>query len=493
MTATTSSSLIILRPAAEVGIKGRQTRAHFQDTLRRNVTSALKRAGASAALKQDFGRLYVETDNGPAAARALRRVFGIDNLSVVEGRCAPQLDAILAAGDRTFREQVRGRRFAVRAKRLTGATLSTQEVNVALGALLKAAGGTVDLEQPEVTAEVEIGRERTLLFANRVPCAKGLPVGVGGRALVLLSGGYDSAVAAWRMLRRGLRVDYVFCNLGGGAYERLVLQLAKLLNDTWGHGHAARLHVVDCAGLVDALRRDVPRQYWQVVLKRMMYRAASVIAEECDADAIVTGEALGQVSSQTLANLRAIESVATRPVLRPLIAHEKQEIMDEAERIGTAAISRRVREYCAIGALHPVVATTVERTDHAERLVSAEVLTKALGERRKIDLSYLRPADLRAPYLFADSIPVQAQMIDCQDEGAFARWHAPGAAHWDPVALMDQTRALDRTRTYLVYCAHGVTSAGVAEVLQQSGFEAYAFSGGVQALRKMVEADARQA
>lgn len=305
--------------------------------------------------------------------------------------------------------------------------------------------------------------------------------------LVLLSGGYDSAVAAWRMMRRGLRVDFVFCNLGGGAYERLVLQLAKVLNDAWGYGHAARLHVVDFAEPVQALRRDVAPEYWQVVLKRLMYRAASAIAEECDAQAIVTGEALGQVSSQTLANLCAIESVATRPVLRPLIAHEKQDIMDEAARIGTTAISRRVREYCAIGALHPVVATNKERADRAECALAPEVLTKALAECRRIDLGRVRSVDLRAPYLFADSIPVTARLIDCQDEGGFARWHAPGAAHWDPVVLMDRTHELDRTQTYVVYCAHGVTSAGVAEVLQQSGFEAYAFAGGVQALRKVVE------
>ena len=196
------------------------------------------------------------------------------------------------------------------------------------------------------------------------------------------------------------------------------------------------------------------------------------------------------MSSQTLANLCAIEAVARLPVLRPLIAHEKQEIMDEAERIGTAVISRRVREYCAMGAPHPVVATTRERMDRAESTLAPDVLAEAVRSRHIIDLSYVKPADLRAPYLFADSIPAQAALIDCQDEGGFARWHLPGAAHWDPVALMDRTNELDRTRTYLVYCAHGVTSAGVAEVLQQSGFDAYAFSGGVKALRKMVEGPA---
>jgi thiamine biosynthesis protein ThiI len=329
-----------------------------------------------------------------------------------------------------------------------------------------------------------------LLFANRVGGAKGLPIGAGGRVLVLLSGGYDSAVAAWRMLRHGLRVDYVFCNLGGGAYERLVLQLAKVLNDAWGFGHSARLHVVDFTAPVEALRRDVPRQYWQVVLKRHMYRAASAIADECDAQAIVTGEALGQVSSQTLANLCAIEAAATRPVLRPLIAHEKQEILEEAERIGTAALSRRVREYCAIGAQHPVVATTQVRAERAEVGLNLDTVSEAVRARRMIDLDQVRPADLRAPYLFADSVPLRAQLIDCQDESAFAQWHAPGATHWDPVVLMDRVDELDRSRTYLVYCAHGVTSAGVAEILQQRGFEAYAFAGGVQTLRRMVESAA---
>lgn len=251
------SSLIILRPAAELGIKGRQTRARFQEALRRNVVGALRRAGASGTLTQDFGRLYVETDNQVAAVRALRRVFGIDNVSPVDGICAPEFDEILAAGERVFGERVRGRRFEVRAKRLTGATLSTQRVNEALGAILKAQGGIVDLEHPEVTAAVEIGPQRCLLFTDRLPGAKGLPVGVGGNVIVLLSGGYDSAVAAWRMLRRGLRVDYVFCNLGGGAYERLVLQLAKVLNDMWGHGHGARLHVVDFAAPLAALRANV--------------------------------------------------------------------------------------------------------------------------------------------------------------------------------------------------------------------------------------------
>ena len=482
-----SAGLIVIRPAAEMGTKSRQTRNRFQIALRRNIAVALRRAGASRTLVQDFGRIYLETDRVDAASRALRRVFGIDNFSVVEAQCEPTLDAIVVAGERAFAPHVRGRRFAVRAKRKAGATLSTQEIHLRLGTVLKACGGIVDLDHPAVTAAVEVGGDRCLLFADRIAGPKGLPVGTGGNAVALLSGGFDSSVAAWRMLRRGVRIDYVFCNLGGGAYERMVLHVAKVLNDAWGHGHAARLHVVDFTEPLAALRAAVPAQFWQVVLKRMMYRAASTVAAATGAQAIVTGESLGQVSSQTLANLCAIEPAASVLVLRPLVGFDKQEIIDEAERIGTAALSRRIKEYCAITPSHPVTSATVERIDAAEAALDPGVLAAAVAARRELHLSRVSPEDLRAPYLFTQQVPGGAALIDCQSDEGYARWHVPGAAHWDPVALLERMHELNRQQTYVVYCSHGVQSAGVVEMMQQAGFEAYAFQGGLDTLRRTLD------
>jgi len=338
-------------------------------------------------------------------------------------------------------------------------------VNERVGAALKDAGGIVDLDHPEITVAVEGDAERCRLFADRIPGAQGLPVGVGGHVVALLSGGFDSSVAAWRMMRPGVRVDYVFCNLGGGAYERMVLHVGKALHDTWSHGHLGRLHVVDFGPTLDALRAAVPKQFWQVVLKRQMYRAASAIADACGAAAIVTGESIGQVSSQTLANLCAIEPAAAKPVLRPLIAMDKQEIVDEAERVGTAALSRRIKEYCAIVPSHAITATTRERVDRAEAGLDPTVLLAAVTARREVALHGLKTEDLRAPYLFTEQIPGSAAVIDCQSAEAFARWHVPGAQHWDPVALLDRLPELSKERTYVVYCAHGVQSAGVVEMM----------------------------
>jgi tRNA uracil 4-sulfurtransferase len=133
---------------------------------------------------------------------------------------------------------------------------------------------------PEYTAHVEVREREAYLFSDRLPGAGGLPLGVEGRAVALLSGGYDSAVAAWLMLKRGVELDYVFCNLGGEAYERAVVQVAKLLADDWSYGTNPRLHVVDFAGPLDDLRAHAKQSYWQLVLKRLMYRAASRIGEE---------------------------------------------------------------------------------------------------------------------------------------------------------------------------------------------------------------------
>jgi tRNA uracil 4-sulfurtransferase len=300
-----------------------------------------------------------------------------------------------------------------------------------------------------------------------------------------MSGGFDSAVASWRVMKRGVAVDWLFCNLGGGAYERMVLGICKVIAELWCHGHRPTLHVVDFAELVAELRAKIGSGYWQVALKRLMYRAASAVAAEIGAEAVITGESLGQVSSQTLANLRALDATPLGyPMLRPLVGFDKQEIVDEARRIGTAHLSERVKEYCALGAAQPVLAAKPDKLDRAAARIADERIAAAIAARKVIDVLGATAEDMRAPYLFVRDVPRGAVLIDVRPPPEARADRVEGALMRDPGELLDHLGTLDKEQTYVLYCAHGSLAASVTAVLQQAGFEAYAFEGGVRELKQ---------
>ena len=477
--------LLILRLAGEFTIKSSRTQRVFRQHLLRNIKDALESIGEPYELEVEHRRIVVRARSEEAVS-ALTRVYGIANIAVVDAVAPASLDEIVRVGREVFGDRVRGKRYAVRARRSGRHPFNSSDVMIQLGAALNE-GATVDLDDPEVTVHVDVRPGEAWLYAERREGAHGLPLGAEGRAVALLSGGFDSPVAAWLMLRRGVNLDYVFCNLGGDAYERAVVQVGKIMADNWSYGTRPRLHVVDFAEPLDQLREKVTQRYWQVVLKRLMYRAASRIGEELRAQAIVTGEAIGQVSSQTLANLRAIEPAASLPVFRPLLGFDKTEIIQRAEMLGTATVSAKVKEYCAIAPGRPVTAATESATAAEEAKIDLSVVDRAVAERKVLDLRALEPTDLVAPYLFTTEIADDAVVIDCRDPAQYGEWHWPGAERHDEWALARDFKRLDREPQYVLYCAHGVQTAHLAELMQREGYEAYSFKGGVRALKRYEE------
>ncbi|CAN5894417.1 tRNA 4-thiouridine(8) synthase ThiI [soil metagenome] len=479
--------LILVRLGGEVTIKSKRTRSKFLRRLARNIGDALRTAGIEHSIEPVWGRMFVRTTSHMALP-VLVRVFGISSISWVEREVAADLEAIVEAGSNHFRAAVEGRKFAVRARRSGRHAFSSGDIEVQLGAALLPHSAGVDLSDPDMTIFVEVRDDTAYLFSERLTGAGGLPLGVEGNAVALLSGGYDSAVSAWLLLKRGVALDYVFCNLGGDAYERAVVHVGKALADDWSYGTRPHLHVVDFADVLRELREKTRPAYWQVVLKRMMYRAACMVAAELDAEAVVTGEAVGQVSSQTLTNLRSIEKVATLPVLRPLIGFDKEEIIDRARAIGTAALSEQVKEYCAIAPGHPVTAASIARVDVEEDRMDLAVLDAAVSSRKKLDLRALQPSDLAAPYLFIDTVPEDAVIIDCRPAAQYRGWHLKGALHMEEWELLRDFRRLDKDRMYVLYCAHGIQTAYLAERMQRQGYETYSFRGGVRGVMKYAQA-----
>jgi thiamine biosynthesis protein ThiI len=490
-----TATTLMVRFAGELAMKGRRTRRRFQRTLARNVRDAYVSEDRPCDIHQEWSRFYVDTA-GPDPAGPLGRVFGISSWSEIDAVVPAELEEIVRCGAELYGERVKGRTYAVRARRSGRHAFRSSDVMEQLGAALNP-GATVDLDTPDVEVFVEVRDEEARLFADRLPGPGGLPLGAESKAIALLSGGFDSAVAAWMLLRRGVALDYVFCNLGGDAYRRMVVEVAKHLADRWSYGTRPRLYVVDFVPVVAELRRTVERPYLQVALKRQMYRAAEAIAERTGADALVTGEAVGQVSSQTVANLRAIDAAADRPVMRPLIGSDKEDIIALSRRIGTHDLSARVREYCLISEGPTATRARPETLVRQERGFDAAVLETALEGVELLDLRRLRLAPLVAAGLFTDEIPDGALVIDMRepagdDAAGDARAEAdpedefpPGTVRRTEAELRASFDDLDRARPVLLVCRQGMVSAQVAERMQAAGYEAYSLRGGLKALRRL--------
>jgi thiamine biosynthesis protein ThiI len=481
------TELVVIRPSGEITLKAPRARRRFRATLRNNIIDALRAREIDCALRMNGARILLRTGSPKAAVQVLPKVFGIKSISLVEAQAESALAAIVKVGTDAFSDVVKDRSFAVRAKRSghdkDRMGFTSMDIGKELGAALNQFG-SVDLSSPDVAVEVEAQMRRTVMYANRIDGAGGLPLGVQGRALTLLSGGFDSAVAAWRIMKRGVATDFLLCNLGGSAYERMVLQVAKVLTELWAHGQRPRLFIVDFNPVVKELRDCVHETYLQIALKWQMHRIAEVIAVDEGHDVIVTGEVIGQVSSQTLKNLASIDAATALPIIRPLIAHDKHEIISEAERIGTASLSARVREYCALSNASPATASSVDRVIREIKKLDSESLSTLAADRTILDLKKLGASELRRPYIFADQISAESIFVDCQPLHMFEAWHAPDAVHVDPASFAEKFRALDKKKPYVVYCTYGTQSPYFAEVMQQAGYEAYAVRGGLSAVKK---------
>jgi thiamine biosynthesis protein ThiI len=486
-----AAKLFLLRFSGEIGVKARGTRHHFVRRLLHNLHDALASEGAGAPprIRVSHDRILVEVPPG-ADPSCLGRVFGVQSLSAALERTPPRLEALVTRGRELFAEAVRGRRFAVRARRVGSReriALHSREVERELGAALLPGAAGVDLDEPEVVVHVELAEGCAWLLGAPIPGPGGLPLGVEGRALALLSGGFDSAVAAWQLQRRGVAVDHVFCNLGGTAHEAGALRVAKLLAERWSYGQRPRLHSIDFAPVVAQLQARTQRRYWQVLLKRLMLRAAEALARERGAAAIATGEAVGQVSSQTLQNLAVISRATGILLLRPLVGMNKDEIIALARRIGTFEISRVVGEYCDLVPRRPATASTLEAVLAEEARLDADLLARAVAGRRDFDLRGLDVEGLAAPELQVERVPPGALLIDLRPREQYLSWHPEGALHLEPAQALRAYPSFDRSRTYVLSCDLGLVSAHLAERMRKEGFDAFHLRGGTRTLRRLAD------
>jgi thiamine biosynthesis protein ThiI len=324
----------------EISLK-RGNRPLFLRHLARNLERATRDLGR-VHVRQLPGRILLELeghDRPDAVAARVGRVCGVASAALAY-RVPSSVDAMKAASAVV----IEGRRFAsfrISARRAFKTyPLTSVELNRELGAfVVQRTGARVDLREPELTIHVEVLPAETFVYADRVPGPGGLPVGTGGTVAALLSGGIDSPVASWRMMKRGCRV--VFIHFHSVPYLPATSQakaraLVERLTEWQYH---SQLFLVPLGEIQREVVLSVPPPARVVVYRRMMVRIAETLARQTGALALVTGESLGQVASQTLTNIARIDEVAEAPILRPLIGMDKIEITAEAQRLGTFEIS----------------------------------------------------------------------------------------------------------------------------------------------------------
>ena len=478
-----SSTTLIIRYAGEMALKKSGNLQRFTSRLINRIAHNLHKRGIQFTIKQAFSHLMLSVDQKELALNVLSHIFGIGSYSVVERTVESELGAIVE-GARDLIPSIEGKRFAVRARRMGGGGLKTPQVERAVGDILSPYG-KVDLENPEKTLYVEIINKQTHLFFRRIQGPGGLPLNPRERCLVLLSGGFDSAVAAWKILKRGVACDYLFCNMGGRFHERQTLQVAKVLNDLWASGSRSSFISVNFHPAIMAIKEHISLSYRQVILKRVMYRLAEKVAILLRCRGLVTGDSLGQVTSQSLQNIKVIDQSTTFSVLRPLVGEDKREIMDKAYQIGTGLLSEKVLELCGITKGQPVLNAKYSQVLALEKALNEGLEEDLYRSHQRLDLEKVDKDSLRWPYLLTDRFDPGATIIDCQDTHFKRRWSVPGALHIPFDELLGSYVSLDKREKYILYCTFGAKAPYAAELMQQSGHEAYAFKGGIRQLKKI--------
>jgi len=369
----------------ELWLKG-GNRRFFLGKLITAVQRALEGVPIERML-QPSDRILLELGAGAdlaEAAERLRRVFGIAYFGVAR-RVARDVEVIAgAAWDEVSAE--RFATFAVRAKRsdksfaVRTADLE-RKVGAHLLAELRAAGRDVrvHLDDPELTCRIEITANEAIVYARKIPGAGGLPPNTAGRLMCLLSGGFDSAVAAWQMMKRGAHLSFAhFFGTGARPGESSMHVARELARKLTPYQFTARLNLVPFETIQREIVRAAPESYRVLLYRRMMLRIAEQLARRDRALGLVTGDSLGQVASQTLHNLAAVGAAARLPLYRPLVGTDKQEILALARQIGTYEISAEPFHDCCPVFLPraPALHAKVEELDQAEASVDVAALVR---------------------------------------------------------------------------------------------------------------------
>lgn len=482
------SMLFLVKVFPEIIIKSRPVRQRFVRQLRKNLRVQLQQLDPAVRVTGDWDAIEVSTEvqEGPvleAMIQCLGCTPGISLFLETEKHPLPDMDGIVELTLQSYGERLAGKTFAVRCKRSGKHAFRSVDVERLVGSSLnlgtEAAG--VKLVNPDVTVQLEVRNKELFIVKTQHQGLGGFPLGCQDAVLSLISGGFDSAISSYLCIKRGLQTHYCFFNLGGRAHELAVKELALFLWMKYHSSHRVKFVTVPFENVVTEILTKVDNSQMGVVLKRMMLRAADKVAAQLHIEALVTGESVAQVSSQTLANLAVIDAAAETMVLRPLSTTDKQDIIDLSRHIGTEEFSKNIPEYCAVISNKPTTRARRHRIEREESRFDFAILDDSINNANYQLITELMLEDGDAPREVAvvSAIASDDVIIDIRHPSELeisplklpAGTGSPQVLAIPFYELRSQFDSLDRSQRFLLYCDKGMMSRLHAAHLRDEGFD----------------------
>ena len=455
-------------------VKGSSAKKQMVGQLYNNLMKLFEEVEGEVKVKKFSDKIEVVTPikQVDKVRNILLNTSGIEQiLEALQFDNMETIDEIKVQVGKVVAHQIEGKTFVVRAKRSGKHPFNSSEIERTVGGYLlansKAQG--VDLHNPETTVRIELINNQLNIITDKHWALGGYPIGTQGDILSLMSGGFDSTVASYLTMKRGLKTHYIFFNLGGIAHEIGVKQVSYFLWSKFGASHRVKFISVPFDDVLREIFRSTPETYMGVTLKRLMLMAAEKIAKEMDIDALVTGESIAQVSSQTLRNLALIDQASNMLIIRPLATMNKPEIINIANNIGTRRFAENMPEYCGVISKNPITHGSFKRMEREAKRFNYEVLDQAVTDAKSIyvddiidDITESAPIEVISSLDSGDYVVIDIRGEEETIETSYETLNIPF------YKLKTDFKKLPQEKEYLLYCEKGVMSQLHAQYLRDS-------------------------
>ncbi|WP_371188577.1 tRNA uracil 4-sulfurtransferase ThiI [Thalassotalea maritima] len=476
----------IVKLQPEITVKSRPVRKRFTKILESNIKNVLRRVDEDVRTKMNWDNIEVTSKNTSEENRltlikTLKCIPGLTHfLEVVEF----EFDSLHDIFEKTLQvhaKTIENKSFCVRAKRTGQHDFTSLELEQYVGGGLNqnVESARVQLKKPDVTIRIEVNGDKLFIISERHKALGGFPIPTQEDVLSLMSGGFDSGVSSYQMIKKGARTHFCFFNLGGSAHEVGVKQVSYYLWNKYSASHKVKFISVDFEPIVAEILEKIDNGQMGVVLKRMMMRAATKVADKLGIEALVTGEALGQVSSQTLTNLGVIDRVTEKLILRPLTVYDKQDIIDIAREIGTEDFAKTMPEYCGVISQKPTVKAVLSRIIAEEENFDMSLIDQVVDNAKVIDIREIAKETEEEIQTVkevetVDSAGHDQVILDIrspeEEEANPLEIDDIEVEHIPFYKLATKFGDLPQDKTYLLYCDRGVMSKLQALLLHDNGF-----------------------